>query len=38
MKQHTLAPAVLASITAAGLVLMPVTAFAQDTDEASLRV
>jgi hypothetical protein len=38
MKQHTLAPAVLASITAAGLVLMPVTAFAQDTDEPSLRV
>lgn len=39
MKQHTLAPAVLASITAAGLVLMPVTAFAQDTDDAaSLRV
>lgn len=39
MKQHTLAPAVLASITAAGLVLMPVTAFAQDADEAaSLRV
>ncbi|WP_020693879.1 hypothetical protein [Brevibacterium senegalense] len=35
MKQHTLAPAVLASLTAAGLVLTPVTAFAQDEGDAS---
>jgi hypothetical protein len=35
MKQHTLAPAVLASLTAAGLVLTPVTAFAQDKGDAS---
>ena len=35
MKQHTLAPAVLASLTAAGLVLTPVTALAQDEGDAS---
>ena len=35
MKQHTLAPAVLASLTAAGLVLTPVTAFAQDKGDAN---
>lgn len=35
MMQHTLAPAVLASLTAAGLVLTPVTAFAQDEGDAS---
>lgn len=33
MKKQTLAPAVLATFTAAGLVLAPVAAFAQDTAE-----
>ena len=33
MKKQTLAPAVLASLTAAGLVLAPVAAFAQDSDD-----
>lgn len=35
MKKQTLAPAVLASLTAAGLVLAPAAAFAQDADAQS---
>ena len=35
MKKHTLAPAVLASLTAAGLAMTPVAALAQDADDVN---
>lgn len=38
MKKQTLAPAVLASLTAAGLVLAPVAAFAQDSDAQNVSL
>lgn len=38
MKKQTLSPAVLASLTAAGLVLAPVAAFAQDSDTQNVSL